>query len=72
MNRTLNPEMLDGSPVRQFTLWFNEAVAAGLPEPNAMVLTTLGAGEGEGPHARTVLLKSHDDEGESSKAHPTP
>ena len=63
MNRTLNPEMLDSSPVRQFTLWFNEAVAAGLPEPNAMVLTTLGAGEGQGPHARTVLLKSHDDEG---------
>jgi pyridoxamine 5'-phosphate oxidase len=36
-------------------------VAAGLPEPNAMVLTTLGAGDG--PHARTVLLKAHDDEG---------
>jgi pyridoxamine 5'-phosphate oxidase len=67
MNRTLNPEMLDGSPVKQFTLWFDEALAAGLPEPNAMVLTTLGVGagpgEGQGPHARTVLLKSHDDEG---------
>jgi pyridoxamine 5'-phosphate oxidase len=63
MNRTLNPEMLASSPLSQFTLWFDEARAAGLPEPNAMVLTTLGAGEGQGPHARTVLLKSHDDEG---------
>jgi pyridoxamine 5'-phosphate oxidase len=61
MNRTLNPEMLDGSPIEQFALWFADARAAGLPEPNAMVLTTFGVGEG--PHARTVLLKSHDDEG---------
>ena len=61
MDRTLNPEMLDSSPLRQFAVWFDEAVAAGLPEPNAMVLTTLGVGEG--PHARTVLLKAHDDAG---------
>ncbi len=61
MDRTLNPEMLDRSPMRQFALWFDEAAAAGLPEPNAMVLTTLGAGDG--PHARTVLLKAHDGEG---------
>ncbi len=61
MDRTLNPEMLDSLPMRQFALWFDEAAAAGLPEPNAMVLTTLGTGDG--PHARTVLLKAHDDEG---------
>lgn len=48
--------MLDSSPMRQFTRWFDEAAAAGLPEPNAMVLTTIG----DRPHARTVLLKSHD------------
>ena len=46
MDRTLNPEMLDSSPIKQFTLWFDEAVAAGLPEPNAMVLTTVGPGRG--------------------------
>jgi pyridoxamine 5'-phosphate oxidase len=66
MDRTLTPEMLDSSPMKQFTHWFDEAVAAGLPEPNAMVLTTFGAnslGTSEGPHARTVLLKAHDDEG---------
>ncbi|MGH3261147.1 MAG: pyridoxamine 5'-phosphate oxidase [Trebonia sp.] len=61
MDRALNPEMLDSSPLRQFAAWFGEAVAAGLPEPNAMVLTTFGVGAG--PHARTVLLKAHDDAG---------
>jgi pyridoxamine 5'-phosphate oxidase len=61
MDRTLNPEMLDSSPFKQFAIWFDEAVSAGLQEPNAMVLTTFGVGEG--PHARTVLLKGHDDTG---------
>ena len=59
MNKALTPEMLDESPIKQFTRWFVEAAAAGLPEPNAMVLTTVG----EVPHARTVLLKAHDDNG---------
>jgi pyridoxamine 5'-phosphate oxidase len=59
MNAALTPEMLDSSPMKQFESWFSDAVAAGLPEPNAMVLTTVGAG----PHARTVLLKGHDDDG---------
>jgi len=61
MDRTLTPEMLDSSPIKQFTHWFDEAVAAGLAEPNAMVLTTFGVADG--PHARTVLLKTHDDAG---------
>jgi pyridoxamine 5'-phosphate oxidase len=59
MNAALTPEMLDGSPMKQFGLWYDDAVAAGLPEPNAMVLTTLG----DRPHARTVLLKAHGQEG---------
>jgi pyridoxamine 5'-phosphate oxidase len=66
MDRMLTPEMLDSSPMKQFAHWFDEAVAAGLPEPNAMVLTTFGAsspGTSEGPHARTVLLKAHDTAG---------
>jgi pyridoxamine 5'-phosphate oxidase len=60
---------LDAFPMKQFSLWMEDVVAAGLPEPNAMVLTTLGnpasAGSpaGDGPRARTVLLKSHDDSG---------
>jgi pyridoxamine 5'-phosphate oxidase len=43
----------------QFAKWFGEAAAAGIPEPNAMVLTTMG----DRPHARTVLLKAHDEAG---------
>jgi pyridoxamine 5'-phosphate oxidase len=56
MDRTLTLDMLDSSPMTQFGRWFADAAEAGLPEPNAMVLTTLG----DRPHARTVLLKSHD------------
>jgi pyridoxamine 5'-phosphate oxidase len=56
MDRTLTLDMLDSSPMTQFGRWFAEAAGAGLPEPNAMVLTTVG----DRPHARTVLLKDHD------------
>jgi pyridoxamine 5'-phosphate oxidase len=59
MDAALTPEMLDSSPMKQFGSWFDDAVAAGLHEPNAMVLTTLG----DRPHARTVLLKAHDADG---------
>ena len=46
------------APLAQFSAWLAEAVAAGLPEPNAMVLATAdGAGT---PTARTVLLKGAD------------
>lgn len=45
----------------QFARWFTDAVAAGLPEPNAMVLATAGA-DGR-PSARTVLLKGYDERG---------
>lgn len=47
--------------VSQFSRWFADAVAAGLPEPNAMVLATADA-EGR-PSARTVLLKGYDQRG---------
>ncbi|MGW0503120.1 pyridoxamine 5'-phosphate oxidase [Micromonospora sp. NPDC003241] len=45
----------------QFDRWFADAVAAGLPEPNAMVVGTADA-EGR-PSARTVLLKGYDPTG---------
>jgi pyridoxamine 5'-phosphate oxidase len=45
----------------QFSRWFADAVAAGLPEPNAMVLATADA-EGR-PSTRTVLLKLYDERG---------
>jgi pyridoxamine 5'-phosphate oxidase len=55
----MEPEDLDPDPMSQFAKWFTEAAAAGIPEPSAMVLSTLG----ERPHARTVLLKAHDGSG---------
>jgi pyridoxamine 5'-phosphate oxidase len=42
----------------QFARWFADAVAAGVPEPNAMVVATADA-SGR-PSARTVLLKGFD------------
>ena len=53
--------MLAGDPVSQFGAWLAEAAAAGLPEPNAMVLSTVSA---QGwPRSRSVLLKAHGPEG---------
>ena len=43
------------SPFKQFELWFNQALAADLLEPNAMTLATVTS-EGK-PDARIVLLK---------------
>ncbi len=64
----------DADPVRFFERWFGEALAAGVAEPNAMTLATLGA-DGQ-PGARIVLLKGVDARGfvfytnyESRKAH---
>ncbi|MCM0677119.1 pyridoxamine 5'-phosphate oxidase [Micromonospora phytophila] len=45
----------------QFGRWFADAVAAGLPEPNAMVVGTADAAGR--PSGRTVLLKGYDPEG---------
>ncbi|MGZ4596914.1 MAG: pyridoxamine 5'-phosphate oxidase [Actinomycetes bacterium] len=48
-------------PIKQFVRWLSDATAAGLPEPNAMVLAT--ASPDGVPSARTVLLKGVDDRG---------
>jgi pyridoxamine 5'-phosphate oxidase len=53
--------MLADDPLTQFAAWMADTVAAGLPEPTAMVLATV-SGDGR-PRARTVLLKSHDSGG---------
>jgi pyridoxamine 5'-phosphate oxidase len=42
----------------QFARWFADALAAGLPEPNAMIVAT--ADRQARPSARTVLLKGYD------------
>ena len=48
-------------PLAQFSAWYEHAVAAGLPEPEAMALAT-ATPEGV-PSVRFVLLKGIDDRG---------
>lgn len=48
-------------PLEEVRRWYDEAVAAGVPEPNAMALAT-ATPEGE-PSVRIVLLKGIDDRG---------
>ena len=48
-------------PHVQFARWFDEAIAAALPEPNAMTLATVDAAGR--PGARIVLLKAVDERG---------
>jgi pyridoxamine 5'-phosphate oxidase len=51
----------DRDPFRQFQRWFDDALRAKLPLPNAMTLATVSA-EGA-PSARIVLLKGVEDGG---------
>lgn len=52
---------VDPDPIRQFDLWFHQAVSADVPEPNAMTLATCTP-DGR-PSARVVLLRGFDDRG---------
>jgi pyridoxamine 5'-phosphate oxidase len=49
------------NPFEQFKTWFDQAVAAQLPEPNAMTIATVTS-DGK-PSARIVLLKDYDERG---------
>lgn len=57
----LHRDDLRDAPMEQFRIWFDQAREAGLPEPNAMVLATVG--EDGQPSQRTVLLKAYDSAG---------
>jgi pyridoxamine 5'-phosphate oxidase len=57
----LNEADVDPDPIRQFRRWFEHALAAQVPEPNAMTLAT--AGPDGRPSARVVLLKGCDEAG---------
>ena len=60
-HKPLTEESLKSDPIAQFRLWFDEARASGVPEPNAM---TLGTADRSGRvSCRTVLLKAYDDRG---------
>jgi len=61
MARGLSRKALEPDPIRQFRHWYEEAIATGIPEPNAMSLATVAA-DGQ-PWVRTVLLKLYDEAG---------
>jgi pyridoxamine 5'-phosphate oxidase len=57
----LSEAEVDPDPIAQFRAWFDRATAAGVAEPNAMVLAT-ATPDGR-PSARVVLLKGVDERG---------
>lgn len=48
-------------PLAQFDQWLNEAIAAQIPEPNAMTLATVASDLR--PSTRVVLIKGYDERG---------
>jgi pyridoxamine 5'-phosphate oxidase len=58
---SLDEASADADPLLQFRRWFDEALQAQLPEPNAMTLATVGPGGR--PSSRVVLIKSFDERG---------
>ena len=57
----LNKSDVDRNPIKQFAKWYDEAIAAGIAEADAMTLATATT-DGR-PSARIVLLKDFDDRG---------
>lgn len=57
----LDEKRIERDPIKQFKFWFDEAIAANLPMPDAMSLATVTP-DGR-PTARMVLLKQVDSEG---------
>ena len=57
----LSEDEVSPNPFKQFTVWFNQALSAQLPEPNAMTVAT-ATPDGK-PSARIVLLKDFDERG---------
>ena len=58
---SLNEAELQADPFLQFKYWFEQAISAQLPEPNAMILSTVSVSGA--PSSRTVLLKELDSQG---------
>ncbi|HQR98877.1 MULTISPECIES: pyridoxamine 5'-phosphate oxidase [unclassified Polaromonas] len=57
----LNEEASHADPLQQFDQWIKEAIAAEVPEPNAMTVATVAA-NGR-PSTRVVLIKGYDERG---------
>ena len=57
----LNEDASHADPLKQFDQWLNEAIAAQVPEPNAMTLATVASNLR--PSTRVVLIKGFDAQG---------
>jgi len=57
----LTPETVDPDPIVQFRAWYDEAVGAGVRQPDAMTLATSALGGAV--TARTVLMRGLDERG---------
>ncbi len=57
----LSEEASHADPLQQFEHWLNEAIAAQIPEPNAMTLATVASNLR--PSTRVVLIKGYDERG---------
>jgi len=57
----LSEEASHADPLQQFEQWLKEAVAAEIPEPNAMTLATVASNLR--PSTRVVLIKGYDERG---------
>ena len=61
MSHGLTRDTLNPDPIKQFELWYTQAIDSGIPEPNAMSLAT--ADTNGQPWIRTVLLKLYEETG---------
>ena len=61
MTESLDEKLIDRDPIKQFQIWFNDAIEARLPMPDAMTLAT-ATPDGK-PSARMLLLKQVDHDG---------
>ena len=57
----LSEDASHADPLQQFSQWLDEAIKAGVPEPNAMTLATVGSNLR--PSTRVVLVKGFDARG---------
>jgi hypothetical protein len=57
----LSEDASNSDPLLQFEKWLQEAIAAQVPEPNAMTLATVASNLR--PSTRVVLIKGYDERG---------
>ena len=58
---SLSEDLVPKNPFDLFSQWFEQALQSDLPEPNAMILSTVD--EANRPSARVLLIKGFDEQG---------